>query len=480
MPSPKTASRRIVLACSVAMLAACATPPDLGARPELSAPSNYDTIQSFAALAADWPSDTWWESYGDSQLTALIEEALADSPTLEAAAARLRRAQAEAQQTGAARYLSVNGQSSTEISRQDLSADNITDAIRDALPDDWSTQTTAAISLEYQLDFFGRNRASFAAATSRAQAAEAEAAAARLQLSTAVASAYAELVRYSADARALEEAARIRQRSAMLVRERVRTGIDNEGVAHQATAELSQARAELIAAYAGIARTRNQLAALLGKGPDRGLSIEAPAVPNLNSIGLPGQVDLDLIGRRPDLVAARLNAEAAAERINVAHADFYPNVNVAAVVGLQTLGLDRLGDGHLGFASVGPAVSLPIFNGGRIEGAYRGARADYDEAVATYNQSLADALREVADALSDRRAVEAQLIEQRNGLRAAEASYRIAALRYQNGLSTYIDTLSVESSLILQQRAVAELEARAFALDLSLVRALGGGFAENL
>jgi NodT family efflux transporter outer membrane factor (OMF) lipoprotein len=479
MPSPKTASRRIVLACTVAMLAACATPPDLGARPELAAPDSYQSIQSFAAPVADWPSDAWWEAYGDAQLNALIEEALADSPTLEAAAARLRRAQADAQQSGAARYPSVNGQSSLETSRRDLSADNITDALRDALPDDWSTQTSAAISLNYQLDFFGRNRASFAAASSRAKAAEAEAAAARLQLSTAVASAYAELVRYTADARALEEAARLRQRSTILVRERVRTGIENEGQAHQATAELSQARAELISAYAGIARTRNQLAALLGKGPDRGLAIEAPATPRLHSIGLPDRVDLDLIGRRPDLVAARLNAEAAAERIHVARADFYPNINIAAVIGLQTLGLGSLGDGSLSFAQVGPAISLPIFNGGAIEGAYRGARADYDEAVATYNQSLADALREVADALSDRRAVEAQLIEQRNGLRAAEASYRIASLRYQGGLSSYIDTLSVESSLITQQRAVAELEARAFALDLSLVRALGGGYAET-
>lgn len=478
MFSPKAAPRRILLACSVAMLTACATPPDLGARPQLNAPQDYETIRSFAAPASEWPSEKWWEDYDDPQLNSLIEEALADSPTLEAAAARLRRAQADAQQAGAARYPSINGQTSIESSRQDLSAENIADAIRDAIPSDWSTQTSAALSLQYQLDFFGRNRASLAAATSRARAAAAEAAAARLQLSTAVASAYAELVRYAADARALEEAARLRQHSVMLVRERVRSGLENEGQAHQSTAELAQARAELIGAYAGIARTRNQLAALLGKGPDRGREIELPATPHLRSIGLPERVDLDLIGRRPDLAAARLTAEAAGERINVARADFYPNINIAAVVGLQTLGLDRLGSGELAFAQVGPAVSLPIFSGGRIEGAYRGARADYDEAVALYNQSLADALREVADAMSDRRAVEAQLIEQRNAMRAADASYRIAALRYQVGLTSYIDTLSVESNLIAQHRAVAELEARAFALDLSLVRALGGGFAD--
>lgn len=476
MFSTKTASRRIILACTAAMLAACATPPDLGAAPEISSPSSFESVQSFAAPVSAWPSDRWWESYGDPQLNALIEEALADSPSLQAAAARLRRAHADAQQTGAARYPNIEGQTSTETSRQDLRADNLSDAIRDSLPDDWTTQTTASVQLTYQLDFFGRNRASFAAATSRAEAAEAEAAAARLQLSTAVALAYAEFVRLNADRVALEEAARMRQYSAALVRERVRAGLENEGQAHQSTAELAGARAELIAVNAGIDKVRHQLAALLGKGPDRGLTIEVPRTLRMEAPGLPASVDLDLIGRRPDLVASRLYAEAAAERIHVARADFYPNVNLVAVVGFQTLGLDRLGDGSMSFAQAGPAVSLPIFNASRIEGAYRGARADYDEAVATYNQSLANALQEVADAIGDRRALEAQLIEQGAALHAAEQSYRIARLRYEGGLSSYIDTLSVESGLIEQRRAYAELEARAFSLDITLVRALGGGY----
>lgn len=474
----KPIPRRLLLACTAAMLAACATPPDLGAQPQMAAPESFDTIRSFAAPTTEWPSDRWWESYGDSQLTALIDEALADAPTLAIAAARLRQAQADAQQAGAARYPSISGESGIETMRQDLSADNLPDVIRDAVPDDWSTQSSAALALNYQLDLFGRNRASFAAATSRAQAAEAEAASARLQLSTAVALAYAELVQLGYDRTALEEAARLRQQSASLVRERVRVGLENEGPAHQATAELAQTRAELIATQAAMLRTRHQIAALLGKGPDRGLAIEIQSQ-RVSAIGSPARVDLDLLGRRPDIVAARLNAEAAASRIRVARADFYPNVNLSAVVGLQTLGLDRLGDGSLAFAQIGPAVSLPIFSAGRIEGAYRGARAAYDEAAATYNQTLADALREVADAISDRRALEAQLVEQRAALSAAEASYRVAALRYQGGLSTYIDTLSVETGLIQQQRALAQLQAQAFALDIVLVRALGGGFGSQ-
>lgn len=477
MFSFKPASRRIILACSAAMLAACATPPDLGARPELNAPESYESARSFGAPVVDWPSDRWWEAYGDTQLTALIEEALADSPTLAAASARLRAAQAAAQQTGASRMPSINGQTALETSRQDLAADNLPDVLRNAMPEDWSTQANAAVSLEYQLDFFGRNRASFAAATSRADAAEAEAAAARLQLSTAVALAYAELGSLAADREALEDAARMRTHSAALTRDRVRVGLENEGPAQQATSELARARADLIAVHAAIARTRNQIAALLGKGPDRGLEIEEPRIARLHAPGLPARVDLDLMGRRPDLVAARLYAEAAGHGIDVARADFYPNVNLVAVAGLQTLGLGSFGDSSMSFANVGPAISLPIFNGGRIEGAYRGARADYDEAVATYNQAVADALREVADAIVDRRALEAQLTQQRAGLQAAQAAYRVARLRYEGGLSSYIDTLSIESSLIEQRRAVAELEARAFSLDITLVRALGGGFS---
>ncbi len=479
MIARKSALRRLLLISTAAMLTACATPPDLGARPSLNAPEQYETIRSFAAPVANWPSDRWWESYGDSQLDALIEEALADSPSLAAAAARVRQAEAAAQQTGASRYPSINGQTSIETSRQQLHADNISDVIRNSLPNDWQTQSSAAIQISYQLDFFGRNRASFAQATSRVHAADAEAASARLQLSTAVALAYADLLRLSSDRQALEDAARLRQYSATLVRDRVRAGLENQGQADQATSELASARADLIAVHAAIARTRNQLAALLGKGPDRGLDIAEPSHPRLSGLGLPSRIDLDLIGRRPDLVAARLNAEAASEGINVARADFYPNINIAAVIGLQSLGLDRLGGGSLGFAQVGPAVSLPIFNGGRIEGAYRGARAGYDEAVALYNQSLADALREVADAIGDRRALDAQLVQQRAGLQAAENAYRIAQLRYQGGLASYIDTLSSESNLISQRRTVAELEAQAFALDITLVRALGGGYAAS-
>jgi NodT family efflux transporter outer membrane factor (OMF) lipoprotein len=468
--------RRASLLCSAAaLLSACATPPDLGARPQMAAPEQYESTRSFAAPEADWPSDRWWESYGDEQLSSLIDEALRDSPTLAIAAARVRQAQGAAQQTGSSLYPTIGAQGSVQQSRRELSGD-LPGAIQNALPNDWSTQANASLQISYQLDFFGRNRASFAAATSTTHAAEAEAASARLQLSTAVALAYAQLLQQCADRNALEDAAHMRQVSVELVRQKVEAGLENQGQLDQANAEFAQVHSDLIASRGAILRTRNELAALLGKGPDRGLDIAEPTNPSISTIGLPARVDLDLIGRRPDLVAARLNAEAAAHNIDVARADYYPNINLAAMIGLQTLGLGSLGDSALSFGQVGPAISLPIFSGGRLDGQYRGARGRYDEAVAQYDQTLTNALHEVADAIVDRRTVQAQLIEQHRALDAAESAYRVAQIRYRGGLASYIDTLSVESSLIQQRRSVAALEAQAFALDIALVRALGGGF----
>ncbi|MES1201440.1 MAG: efflux transporter outer membrane subunit, partial [Pseudomonadota bacterium] len=437
MPDMKNRSKNwrtlLTVAASTAALAACAAIPNLGPGPELAAPSHLASARSFAAAETTWPSDRWWESFGDTQLNTLIDEALADSPTLAVAAARLRQARAAAEQAGSARYPNIAGQASGNAVHQDLSGDNLPAAINSALPDDWTTQSNTALRLDYAIDFFGRNRAQFAAALSQSKAAAAEAAEARLELSTAVALTYAEFVRLAADRQAAEDAVQVREASARLVARRVANGLESQAPAHQAQSELERARAELIAVDAAIARTRNELAALLGKGPDRGLEVIAPQAPHALATGLPPQVGLDLIGRRPDLVAARLNAEAAAQRINVARADFYPNINLSAVVSFQTLGIDAIGGGNLSAASIGPALSLPIFSGGRLQGAYRGARAEYDASVALYDQTLANALRDVANAFSGRRAIEQQLQQQRAALHDAEEAYRLVRLRYQGG-----------------------------------------------
>ncbi|MEW5683348.1 MAG: efflux transporter outer membrane subunit, partial [Pseudomonadota bacterium] len=267
-----------------------------------------------------------------------------------------------------------------------------------------------------------------------------------------------------------------RQASADLVAQRVGGGAANRGEAAQAAAAAAQARQDLAALDENLAIARNRIAALVGAGPDRGLALTAPRAEAVAGFGLPTHLAADLVGRRPDLQSARLRAEAAARRIDVAKAGFYPNVNLAALVGVQSLGLDNLTKSGSDIGQAGVAISLPIFDGGRLDGAYRGARAEYDGAVAAYNGVLVSALRETADAAASRRALDARLAAARDSLTAGEAAYRVARLRYEGGLTSYLTLLTAEDAVIAQRRTVAQLEARGLALDAALVRALGGGF----
>jgi NodT family efflux transporter outer membrane factor (OMF) lipoprotein len=461
-----------LLLSSALFTSACAAIPDLGPAPEAKEIATYATQQSFQAPAAEWPEAAWWTAYGDAQLNALIAEALSGAPTLAQAEARLRQAEAIAEQVGASRLPQVSADASVAAVKQSYN-NGVPAAF---VPQGWQDTGRAALNFSYEFDFWGRNRAAVAAATSDAEAARADFAQARLTLSTSVASAYADLVQLYAESASTRSAVEVRTRTAELLSMRLAQGLENQGAVSQAEAGRAAEEAKLAAIDEAIALSKTAIAALLGQGPDRGLKIEPPAQLTLRPFGLPATLQADLIGRRPDVVASRLRAEAAAQRIDVARGDFYPNINLSAVIGLQSLGLNALTKSGSDFGSVGPAISLPIFTGGALEGAYREARAEYDASVAAYDDAVAQALRDVADVVVSERALGARLAKTREALAAAEVSYRIIDMRYRGGLSTYLEVLSAEETLIANRQAVADLETRAFTLDVALVRALGGGF----
>jgi NodT family efflux transporter outer membrane factor (OMF) lipoprotein len=263
------------------------------------------------------------------------------------------------------------------------------------------------------------------------------------------------------------------------MQERVRAGLNPPVDAGQAASAEQVARAALAEVDEEIARDRNRIAALVGAGPDRGLSLVRPPIAMAQGFGAPQDLALGLLGRRPDIVSARLRAEAAASRIRQARADFYPNINLAAVIGLQSFGLANLIEHRSIYGNVGPAISLPLFNQGSVGGRYAEARARYDEAVGNYNQALITALREVADALAGKKALLDRLTAERAALAQAESVYSAARKRFEAGLSSRLELLSAEEALLPRRQAVADLEARAFSLDIDLIRALGGGFNNN-
>ncbi len=268
----------------------------------------------------------------------------------------------------------------------------------------------------------------------------------------------------------------VRQRTSGLIGERLGQGLENQSAAEQAHAGLAASQAQLAAVDESIGLTRDRIAALMGQGPDRGLKIGRPMPGAIKAFGLPQGLQADLIGRRPDVAAARLRAQAASQRIKSAKAEFYPNVNLSALIGLQSLGLSSLVKAGSGYGAVTGALSLPIFSAGRLEGAYRGRRAEYDAAVASYDSTLTHALQDVADVAVSERALGTRLSRGQEALGASQRAYDLAQARYRGGLSPYLDVLTAEDSLIANRRAVADLQTRAFALDIDLVRALGGGF----
>ena len=469
-----------ILACAAAAivipLAGCA--PDLGPRPEISAPATFETTKSLTAPEAAWPQEAWWKAYGDPQLDSLIEEALKDSPDLKMAAARVHGAEAMADISEAMLWPTVVGDATLMEARmtENLGFPPMFAAF---MPKGFHHAALVTAGIQYQLDLFGKNRASFEAALSTTEAAKAEEAEARLQISTGVATYYAVLMQLFADRQKAEEAVAVRAQSAELVEQRFNGGLENQASLSQARALLEAAKVQSEAIDAVIARTRHALAALLGKGPDHGLSIVPAKAHALRSIGLPSSLAADLIGRRPDVVAARRNAEAAASGITVANANFYPNIDLTGLYGLGTLDAKFLLQSSSQVGGFGPAIHLPIFEYGRNTGIYRASRAKYDAAVALYDRTLSNALRDVADAYSNRRALESQLTHAHAALAESENAYRVVRVRYEAGLARYLDVLTAENLLLVQRTAVADLEAQTFATDIALIRTLGGGYVEN-
>jgi NodT family efflux transporter outer membrane factor (OMF) lipoprotein len=452
--------------------AGCAIQPTPRPKVFLSTQDGYATQESFAAPERAWPSDQWWLDYRDPQLTALIEEGLAHAPDMHVAAERIGRARAVAGEVASRELPSLTANGQVGASKQSYNY-----IIPGAFaPRGWRDVGQTTLDLSWDLDFWGKTKATAAAAHKDADAAAAEAADTRLVLSTNIAAAYADLNRLYAELDATRNAIDVRRRTADLMRGRFAKGLENDGAVERAQSSQATAEAQAASLLEDIDLQRNQMAMLIGAGPDRGRSIARPAPMGAPAFGLPKTLPLELIARRPDIIAAKLSAQAAASRIKAASAAFYPNINLSASAGVQALGIGNLVKAGSDFGTAEPAVSLPIFDGGQLRGQYRSAEADYRIAVAQYDSALTQALRQVADAATSERALQTRLDRTRDAERHAEAAWRSADNRYRGGLATYLDVLTAEDALVQSQQAVASLETRAFALDISLTRALGGGF----
>ena len=463
---------QMLMALAVVALTACA---DMGRPATHALPGDANGLAAIRSLQdtaeAAWPSKDWWQRFGDPQLDTLMAEAIAANPSLRIAEARVKKVLAQVE--GARSALSPRVDADLAMTRERYSEHYI---YPPPFAGSWNTQNRAAFDFGYELDFWGKNRAAIASALGQAKAAEVDSFAARLMVSVAVGHSYAGLQRAFAQRDIAEAMEKQRQHGLDLTRQRYAAGLDSNVELKQAETALPGVRAQLAAIDEAIDLRRNELAALLGQGPDRGLGIARPRMEPMQTPALPSRLPAQLLGRRPDIVAQRLRVEAAAKDIDVAKAQFYPDINLIAFLGLESIGLSEFLKSGSGTAGVGPAISLPLFDGGRRRANLAARDADYDIAVEQYNKTLVDALRDVVDQLSSFRSVSAQHRQQRQALARAQESYDLSLLRYREGLVNYLQVLSAQEQVLAQESRAADLDARELDLAIDLVRALGGGY----
>lgn len=420
---------------------------------------------------AAWPTESWWTRFNDTQLDRLVAEALAQSPTLRSAAARVRQAGALEAIEGASRLPRVDAAAST--TRERFSANGTTPA---PVKGTWQNVDQATLNIGYELDFWGKNRAAVEAAVGRRHALEVDSRAAALMVSAAVVQTYIDLndtyAQLDVAQALLDQQVQIEQLTQQRFAAELGTQIDIK----QSQASLPASRASIAALKEMIELHQNKLASLLGQGPDRGRSITRPLLQAGNSVVLPSHIAAELVGHRPDVVAQRWRVEACGHEIDVAKARFYPNVNLTAFVGLQSLAFDTFNDHSSRILGFAPAISLPIFEGGRLRGNLDAQDAAYDLAVENYNQTVVDALRDIADQLSSLRWLKERLAQQQEAVDTAQAAADLVNLRYRAGLATYLQVLATENATLAQKRQLVTLASRALSLQANLSRALGGGY----
>jgi len=453
-----------------ALLSACAIVPKMEppAKPLTAEQAGLQADARSAELKSDW-----WTEFKDPQLDALITRALAESPNLAAARARVAKARAGAEAAGAADKPTFSAES--DVTRERLSANGIYPA---PLGGNWWTLANAQVGVSYDWDFFGKNKAELAAALGSKQAAEADVAAARLMLSTQLTRAYLSLSRVLAQQELVDRQVAEREQTLALVRERVAAGLDNRIELRGAEQPLPDLRRQRVALDEQAALLRHQLAALSAQ-PANALAGLAPKMPApLALSAADDRLGLDLLGRRPDVVAARWRVEAATQKVGSARAQYYPNVNLMAFAGLNSLGLDNLVKGSSRQFGIGPSIHLPLFENGMLDAQLHGAAADTDAAVAAYNSALLEAVRDASDQLSTLTSVQGQQREQQELLANAESTLGIAESRYGAGLTNRLTVLNARFVVLQQQRQALDLRGLQLDGQVNLMRALGGGWTE--
>lgn len=465
------------LMLSLCLLSGCVALPDLAdsakllTMPSLSATPDNDPASN--EIAREWPKAQWWQVLDNPELNRLIATALQDNPNLLAAEARVKQSAAIADFQAAEMLPTLNA--NAELHQQRFSGTDFYG------PNGGKTFTGAYIDpavFRYHLDIWGKDKAALEAALGRERAQASELAMTKLLLSTAIARSYIRLCAAEEDQQLSAQLSTTAETILQLSRLRRQQGLSQQDPVYAAAQQLAAARQRETSVRHQAQLLRNQLAMLAGKGPDWGISIQAHSGKLAASAPTPEVLALGLLAHRPDVAAALWRVEAAAQTVKIAKTRFYPDVNLVGFAGLRSLYLKDLLMSHgasLAYG-MGPSVSLPIFEGGRLQAELNNQQAAYDAAVETYNQTLLSAVQQVADSMADWRQNREHDAEQERAQQAAEAENQLADKRFQAGISNRDASLEAETMLLKQQLTSSAMHSAQQLAAIGLIEALGGGY----
>lgn len=476
LPVSARLPQRRTIACAAALalamsLSGCVSWHGIGSDKSTTDVNQLDAHLTIPAQGGKWPDESWADQLGDPQLAQLIAEGLADSPTIAETKARIEKAAAYVQTERAAELPVISGKYSW--TRELYSANGL---FPKPLGGTWYSENNALINASWDLDLWGQHREATKTALSQQKIAEADAQQVRLTLATSIAQTYTELAREYALLDVAQRETESRREVGRITVGRVAAGLDTQVERRTSDGNIASSQASVTQLEGQITTTRYQLGALLGKGPDRGLSIAKPTFNPTADIAMPDNVPANLLSRRPDLVAARWTIDASQHDIKSAKAEFLPDVNLAGFAGLDAFGWSKF----LQFGSrefqVGPAINIPIFAGGALRANLKGKYADFDLAIAEYNQTVVNALNDVATQIASIHTTEKQLVDAEAAYDAQRHAYDLAVIRYRAGLSPQLQVLNADENLLAQEQGVVALKMNRRSQQIALIKALGGGF----
>jgi multidrug efflux system outer membrane protein len=463
-----------VLALVIVALSGCVTVPTLRkANPDL--PGAWPAAATTSA--GENRLDDWWIQYNDPALTRLISEALTHNSDVLLAAARIEEARAALGLSEADRRPSLELGAGASRTRA-------TEKGSFPIPSPINNKFQVNLQAAYEADLWDRYRQASAAARADLLASEYAREVVRSSLAAAVAQAYFQIAALDAAQALTEDTLNNRREAVNLHKLRYDAGISSELPLRQAEAELAGVEATRAELGRQLRLQETALALLLGRSPRglvedslaRGNPLDALTPPPAVPPGLPS----DLLTRRPDLRRAEQTLAGSEARVLVTRAAIYPTLSLTANLGTESKALSDLFSGPAAIWGIGASLVQTLYNAGRTEAALKGDAARQEQALLAYEQTLRVAFKEVLDALvTTRQAREAEGAESRRAQALARAA-ELAGLRYQNGVSSYLEVLDAQRNLYQSEQNRIEARRAQLAATADLFKALGGGWSEAL